>query len=431
VQLVDVDRTTLEVLEMKLNKVADSALSYFARVNDLFFFPEEDSNASWSNLDLTNPTNLDKVVFRIKAQSYSTIGTGQHFQVDLGTATFIPIGSYGAELDDDNEGNGGCDDDCGSLLSEDSYDTIQGEIEDNWATAIDVDADLDVDRLSDYDSDRSDSEDEIEEALDADRLMEPPTEGSYENFLGGTRILLHQKWGELLPVQEHKKRETRNSEEGNESVKIKKSILARGIRMAEDLINEEVIKVRDVTDEDQDGYKEAIAWAKEQSKPILSLQQGWARRADENLYGPSYATKAFDKFIIELVDLGNQESSMKKSPSQASEEWQRKNPGRYCLPGDSECSKKINGLITKYKGGKALELRQPKVSKEIEDDLIAILDDNFWNLTGVPAETLLSKKYGGRRPEGYNAQDIRQRVNALRSARKQKVARQAKRELCD
>jgi hypothetical protein len=97
---------------------------------------------------------------------------------------------------------------------------------------------------------------------------------------------------ELLPVQEHKKRETRNSEEGNESVKIKKSILARGIRMAEDLINEEVIKVRDVTDEDEDGYKEAIAWAKEQSKPILSLQQGWARRADENLYGPSYATKA-------------------------------------------------------------------------------------------------------------------------------------------
>jgi hypothetical protein len=132
--------------------------------------------------------------------------------------------------------------------------------------------------------------------------------------------------------------------------------------MAEDLINEEVIKVRDVTDEDQDGYKEAIAWAKEQSKPILSLQQGWARRADENLYGPSYATKAFDKFIIELVDLGNQESSMKKSPSQASEEWQRKNPGRYCLPGDSECSKKINGLITKYKGGKAFILLQLQTS---------------------------------------------------------------------
>jgi hypothetical protein len=426
VQLVNVNRPALEVLEKKLNKVADSALSYFARVNDLFFFPEEDSNASWSSLDLTNPTNLDQVVFKIKAQSYSTIGTGQDFQVDLGAETFTPIGSYGSELEDDNEGNEYHDDDCGSLLSEESSDTTQGEMEANWAV------DVDFDRLSDNESDRSDSDsdedecDEIEEV----RPMEPPKERSYENSLGGTRVLLHQKWGEFLPVQEHKKRETRNSEEGNQSIEIK-SILARGIRMAADLIHEEVIKVRDVTDEDHDGYEEAIAWAKKESKPILSLQQGWARRADENLYGPSYATKAFDKFIIELVQLGNEESSMKKSPSQASEEWQRKNPGRYCLPGDSECSKKISGLITKFKGGKALELRQPKIPKQIEDDLIAILDDHSWNLTGKPAETLLSKKYGGRQPEGYDAKDIRLRVNALRSARKQKIAKRAKRDLCD
>jgi hypothetical protein len=60
-----------------------------------------------------------------------------------------------------------------------------------------------------------------------------------------------------------------------------------------------------------------------------------------------------------------------------------------------------------------------------------IWDDHFWNLTGKPAETLLSKKYGGRQPEGYDAKDIRLRVNALRSARKQKTAKRAKRDLCD
>jgi hypothetical protein len=49
-----------------------------------------------------------------------------------------------------------------------------------------------------------------------------------------------------------------------------------------------------------------------------------------------------------------------------------------------------------------------------EEDIIALLNEKNLDKTGKPAEAELSKRYGNKKPDGYNAKAVKERVKALR-----------------
>ena len=95
VQLAAVDRDTiekggrLEKIVQFMKPMADQALEYFSRCNEIIYDVEEDPQ--WKCFDLSKPEHWDQVSFKIRAYAYSNVGKGAAFHVNFGNKSFTHI----------------------------------------------------------------------------------------------------------------------------------------------------------------------------------------------------------------------------------------------------------------------------------------------------------------------------------------------------
>jgi len=105
VQLVQVDRAKrLDEIEKFMKPMADEALAYFARCNEIEYDVEADAEAPWADADLSQPENWPLVSFKMRAFAYSGIGSGACFKAcfDSKTFRFVPDDESSVEVTDDD-----------------------------------------------------------------------------------------------------------------------------------------------------------------------------------------------------------------------------------------------------------------------------------------------------------------------------------------
>ena len=99
VQLVEVDRSKLDAIDILIAPIVAKMKDYFARCNDIIFiYP--DSFFSISDLWDINVVKTANLKLRIQAFPYSAIGVGATFDIDFGKRTFTPLSIDADELDE-------------------------------------------------------------------------------------------------------------------------------------------------------------------------------------------------------------------------------------------------------------------------------------------------------------------------------------------
>ena len=154
-----------------IKPIGEKALEYFARANDIQYFPEDDAKSDWWNLDLTDPENWSAVVFYIRVTAYSGIASGQLFRVSFGDQTFEPVNNHSpptpaedsdSDTDDDNDFERQLDEAILELEKKEEeddpeLDELLFELERNWGA---IDDDISESESSSVSSSGDESEEE-------------------------------------------------------------------------------------------------------------------------------------------------------------------------------------------------------------------------------------------------------------------------------
>lgn len=460
---MEIDRIgRLAEIERFLGPLCEQALAYFARANDIFFYPKEDASMPWANLDLSNPENWGHVRFQFRVFAYSNIGNGARFEVDFGAKTFehIPdddseeahIGeeheNEGCEKEDGNnaenrasgnedgdssgdhdndEEEGSCSDRRSSSSEEEEDDGSQ--LEQLWHL---VDSDSESENESESESYVSDQESADAHSIPNDREFKIPHQTHYNSgkMFTNVKVSFHQPFGEILGKKEKSKKICCQSEDGSNAngAGEQRSVLARGISIALDSIATKQTDLRDGK-EDMPEYDIARNW--DVPEEDLCRQKGWARRPnrDDGMYGPSYITDTIKEIIQELFEKGATNSSEKMGPAQMREVIEDRIPGDYCIPGETALAKAISSMFQKQKKGSSdnSKKKKKKISPDIEEKIRYYMALHPFS-TGKPIEELVRGSYGSESlPVYYNKKEVMARTNALRQARKQKEVAEKKR----
>ena len=138
----------------------------------------------------------------------------------------------------------------------------------------------------------SDSESEPESEGNIDRsFCDTPTTYDRSGMFTNVNVSMHQRSGRILS-KDQKAKELR-SNNCNESVSDggSKTVKARAVSVAVDLLAENKLCIRDSKDDNMEEYDKVVGW---KDIPATSLwrQQGWARRPsrEDGIYGENYAT---------------------------------------------------------------------------------------------------------------------------------------------
>jgi hypothetical protein len=418
----------LKAIEDIMGVCCAKALEYFDRANDIFYFPDEEVNLPWAKLDLTDPQNWSEVDFNFKVLAYSGIGNGATFNVSFGSNTFQHV--------DNEEGSVSDEKDTGE---DDDYLDGHSIYEDHGCDSVDADEfarsweciqnhNFESDSEDDEDVEDSDSDCDPKEVEDTDRSIKPPPPSSYaqSKTLTGVNVTLHTSFGQILGKTEKAKKNLVN--ESKAGVGEQRSVMARAISIASDCIHTGKVAVQDGKEEMEE-YKVARGWTVEEE--TLCRGQGWARRPNraDGMYGKQYSTDEYRAVIVEMFERGRLISSDKTGPGEIREEIEKRFPGYYCYPGDTEISKAISAMFQRQKDGKEVSsTRTKKMPEEIESKIRQVMEQ-FPDEKGNAIESRVSKSFGRRKPAGYIRKVVMDKVNAWRNAKKKKAEAAKKRNL--
>ena len=245
-------------------------------------------------------------------------------------------------------------------------------------------------------------------------------------MLTGVNVTLHTSFGQILGKAEKAKKALVNESEAG--VGEQRSVMARALSIASDCIHTGKVAVRDGKEEMEE-YKVASGWNVEEE--TLVRPQAWARRPNraDGMYGKQYSTDEYRAVIVEMFERGRRVSSDKTGPGEIREEIEKRFPGCYCYPGDTEIAKAISAMFQRQKEGKEVSsTKTKKLSEEIESRIRQFMEE-FPDEKGKPIESRASKTFGHRKPASYIRKAVMDKVNAWRQAKKKKEEVTRKRNL--
>jgi hypothetical protein len=176
-------------------------------------------------------------------------------------------------------------------------------------------------------------------------------------------------------------------------------------------------------------YKVARGWNVEEES--LFRPQGWARRPSraDGMYGKQYSSDEYRAVIVEMFERGRQISSDKTGPAEIREEIEKRFPGCYRYPGDTEIAKAISAMFQRQKEGKAISsTKTKKLSEEIQGRIRQFMEQ-FPDEKGKAIEIRVSRSFGRRKPADYIRKAVMDKVNTWRQAKKKKAEASSKRNL--
>lgn len=467
VQLVEVDRDHIEFLANFLKDACKKLGEWFKqRASEIRFPPpSEDAiqkvqNIVWNNQQsVTDGLSDLKVSF--EASCHSGYGKYVRFDIELGEKPSVSIDS---EAETEYRGNLGYhdqqqpqstvsstmepmepdEDDVGDSNNSEEEDRIEGF--ETHAIVFDGTVEDFTDRERIVSDDDSITEDitrfeEVHSTRVSDDLpYGPPTHEAYNpgNFVTQARVIKTSYYSHIEDVTReiHSKTNlttrSRSIKKKGTDPKIKrKDGVAVAIRIAYELIeNDDLFVAHQASDDCNELYLDAKDYHFDQGR--YKLNPGWARRANggDDLFGAKYMELHKEK-ILEMVELGNENSHMKKSPAQALHsirEGASENE-RLLLPSEYEVRLFINASLNKKKNDEGSDdaigngRRRGSAHRVIPDEVGIWLQHVYLRMGHVfdrPKQILnaVQDKFRTKYPElceKENDKDIRAEITTMRT----------------
>jgi hypothetical protein len=335
-QLVTFDKDVsnkLAALAIRLKAAADKMKDYFARANEINYFPEED-------LEGGNK-------FQIHVTAYSGVGKGARFEVDLDNGTVSLLSAVngfdgvdvleGVMTDEDVENDAW-------IGAEDAIHAFGSIVEDEDDVSVVVD-ELYLDSAVD---DFGAAEDE--KALKSTNGL---TCYSSLNMVTGVKVEKCMGLGNVHTATRSSGRRGSSGQdvEAIDGITTRKNLVVKAILC----LRKESFPAFGIMD-GQDGDVDDYKIAKDFETPEEFVKgQGWARRPRKGvMYGAKYTERYKDELFV-LFKRGSQDSDKKLGPSNMLEKLREAHPDVYTLPNFSEIQSFVSQCFSREKDGNSEE----------------------------------------------------------------------------
>jgi hypothetical protein len=357
-QLVAFDRDVskkLDALATRLKGVSEKMKEYFARANEINYFPEEDLDGGHR--------------FQIHVTAYSGVGSGARFEVDIHEGT-VEVISSAQRFDYGKDGMGKDIEDDASETGEANYyedgKHVTGKnVEDDTSEANK--ADYAFEDIIEEEDDHplpifealylKAAVDDIDAATNEKALESTNGMACYSslNMVTGVKVekYMYMRLGKIHSRTRSPGRcgSREQDEEANEEMTARKNLVVKAILC---LVRESftTFRIMDGRDENVDDYE--IARDYRIPKKFLKAK-GWACRPRK---GEMYGTKYIERFKAELFEffkISSRDSDKKLGPAIMLERLQLAHPDLYTLPSFAEIQSFVSQCFNREKDGNSEE----------------------------------------------------------------------------
>lgn len=424
----------MDAISEFIKDLGEKALDYFARSNEIRFFPEKDASLSWSNLDLSDEDHWRRVSTTIQVLNYSNVSEGATFEIDFENDTFEQVFRDPERLQqalaakaarraiqqtksciyamtsaqraaqsmllavqkasqEENQAKTKLNEYVISTRPSphdgprphkdyffydppDDYDDEQAlmsyyEIENQFRNEPEDESDSELDG-EESDSDDSDGEDESDSEEDMLELLQAPPAEQYDpsDFFTRVKIISHKPFGELIAKKEKSTTCIRQQQPKEEEEEFESNTV---LDRAIEMAHEFINSSSECSIRQslqKDMPEYSIA---EDWDPAESLTrpQGWARRMTSGLYGETYMTDEFKEVCTDQFLRGVKNKGDKQSPSQTIAVIMDKYPGLYCYPGPQAVLSIYAALNKKHQSGNLSSSPNARKSEKVPAEVRA------------------------------------------------------------
>jgi len=363
VQLVQVDRSKLDLIAKKIEPMSVKLKQYFHRVNHIYYESPQDTD------EMNTIDDIDNMKFRFQVQAHSNVNTKVTFNVDMKLCTLSAARDDEEtiiEEDIEPDGNESISDNNAAMQSAGTDETVNNDAtktpttnlkdfeyiaidegtQRNFRTILDFENEGDHESDDEYEEESQSDDDSDDNEIDADvsniSVYQEPVENIYKpsSFLTNTKIIKHLTLGAL------KKNKSKKKKQMEERVNEDEPFDSIGIAV---LHAKETVSTSDYffdSNTNDPLYELATNHPIDESD---IFQPGWAQRqGNSELYGATYI-EDFKDDLLQMFEKGQNNSGAKMNPGKMREQLVQKYPLKFAIPGETEIKMFIGAQIQKGK----------------------------------------------------------------------------------